>query len=412
MRILVITSGLYEYFYSLQTELLLLGHDVYMIHLEPNYLDSSKKIEKESLNNSDCDLVITANIFESTIVPNILSVLGRFNITCPIISIAWGHPVEEIEKLWQQYGSTQANNIIKDLKLLLWSPCQKATQEYITLGFESIIYAPLGFSDKIQTFPFFCWKKPGEANTNSYLDHIKVSDPPTQKDVSNTKIIYMGILPAKPKNVDPEVDSLSRSLAEISIADPKISRADMKQMWSYIFSKAPEEQPRLFFTIAETFRYYHARGTRRVFVRRLKKEFGDHFLLFGDDWIADNLVAEPSQSLRSRGIFYHHVPISIDLGSASFETCFFPRPIEIVKNIGCLLSYRRYDSEQFFQENVKSLVFDTADEMCAKVDFLLSNEQERNVCRNNILNTFSQKHGMVGSLKKVIDHAMKLYPKN
>ncbi|MBF0444689.1 MAG: hypothetical protein HQL68_03810 [Magnetococcales bacterium] len=162
MRVLVITSGLYEYFYSLQTELLNLGHEVYMLHLEPLYLDYSKKIQKEKLTGEDCDLVITANIFETAEEHNVLGILARFNITCPIISIAWGHPVEEIAMLWQKYDLKQTNSIIKNLKILFWSPCYKATQEYIALGFESVVYAPFGFSNKMQTFPFFCWKKPDQ----------------------------------------------------------------------------------------------------------------------------------------------------------------------------------------------------------------------------------------------------------
>ncbi|MBF0381765.1 MAG: glycosyltransferase family 1 protein [Magnetococcales bacterium] len=409
MRVLVITAGLYEYFYSLQTELLLLGYEVYVLHLEPMYLESSEQIQKERLQGEDCDLVITANIFDAASKPRILDILARFNITSPIISIAWGHPVEEIETLWQKYDSVYTNSIIKELKILFWSPCEKATQEYLALGFDSIVYAPFGFSDKMQTFPFFCWKTPEQACTKSYLDLIKDTTPEIEIDISNSKIIYMGVLPAKPENVDPQIDILARNLAEISVADPTISRADMKDMWSHIFSKIPTERPGTFFKIAETFKYYHARGTRRVFVHRLKKEFGDHFLLFGDDWIADNLVAEPTQTLRTRGVMYHHIPIAVDLGSVSFETCFFPRPIEIVKNMGCLLSYRRYDSDRIFQQNADSLVFDTPDELCNKVDFLLSNEQERNDCRHKILNTFNQQHGMVNSLKKVIDKAVKLY---
>ncbi|MBF0195123.1 MAG: glycosyltransferase family 1 protein [Magnetococcales bacterium] len=406
MRILIITSGLYEYFYSIQTELLLLGHEVYVLHYEPIYLKSSKTFKKEPLIGSDYDLVITANIFNDK---KVLDALSLLNNDSPIISITLGHPVEEVEKLWQNYGVKQTNSVIKEHKILFWSPCKKATKEYLALGFESIVYAHFGFSERVLTFPFFCWKKPEDANTNVYLDNKEFYSLPSNIETTNTKIIYLGILPAKPQNLKPEIDLLARSLAEVSIADPKISRADMKPMWSYIFSQPATEQPRKFFTIAETFRYYHAIGTRRVFVSRLKKEFGEQFLLYGDDWIADKLDAEPTQTIHSRGGLYHNIPISIDFGSTSFETSFFPRPIEIVKNLGCLLSYRRYDSEHFFQENVKSCVFDTADDMCEKVDMLLNNEQERNICRKNIYNTFSKKHMLANSLKTVIDQAINLY---
>ncbi|MBF0195999.1 MAG: hypothetical protein HQL71_15685, partial [Magnetococcales bacterium] len=384
MRILVITSGLYEYFYSLQTELLVLGHEVYVVHFDSYYEKTLGHVQKEKLQGDDCDLVITANIFDSSVTPNILSFLASYKVTCPIISITWGHPVEEIENLWQKYDTQRSNAIIKDLKILLWSPCQKAAKEFIKLGFKPIIYAPLGFSEKMSTLPFFRWIKPEQANENVYNEYLKKTKQPSNLELSHAKIIYLGILPKKPENLDIEIDFLARSLAEESIASPIKSRADMEAMWSYIFSKSKIEQLNIFSTLTKAYKYYHARGTRRVFVHRLKEEFGKHFLLIGDDWIADNIVAKPSQSLNSRGVIYDKVPVSMDFGSTSFETSFFPRPIEIVKNNGCLLSYRRYDSEHIFQDNESSLVFDTPDEMCEKVYFLLNNIQERKFCSQNL----------------------------
>ncbi len=409
MRILLITNGFYEIFFSLQGELLALGHEVYVLHLEPNYLKSSEGIEIEPLKGEDCDLVFTANIFTSEGKHSVMSLLGRYQISCPIICVAMSHPVNEIEKLLHGFDNKKCNAIMKELKILFWSPCQKATEEYRRLGFESIIFAPLGLSSKNYTTPFLRWNKPEEANKSQFHDRLTTSTKLGNRDFSNAQIIYMGVLPEKPDNLDPEVDLLARSLVETSIADPTISRSDMEPFWSYILSKDPAKQPETWFILVNAYLYYHARGTRRVFVHRLKKEFGKRFLLIGDDWIKDNLQADPTENIPSRGMLYHNIPISVDFGSLSIETCFFPRPIEIVKNLGCLLSYRRYDSDLYFQENTSSLVFDTPDEMCEKVEFLLNNKEARNQCRESIYNTFSQKHGMKHSIEKGYCQGYDLY---
>jgi hypothetical protein len=409
MRILIASKGLYDFFYSLQGELLELGHDVYFLHLDSDYLEENKNEKKDILHGEECDLVFTAGLLGGNdIKKSVLNMLSSFNISCPIISVTWGHPVENLEKFWLRYDIKQINIIIKEFKILFWSPCQKAAQEYLRLGFNSIVYAPLGLSAKLHTFPFMRWLKPEQANMTTYFDMIKSSAHHVKKDISQTKIIYMGILPKKPDIVDPAIDTLARSLVEISIADPALSRNDMEELWAYIFSKPISEQISCFFNVILVFRYYHAIGTRKVFVHRLKKEFGKNFLLIGDDWLADNIGAEPTQNIAGRGLLYHHIPISIDFGSTTFETCFFPRPIEIVKNFGCLLSYRQYDSEQFFDKNVDSLVFDKPDEMCEKVDALLSDPAKRDQCSEDLYKSFSQKYGMKNSIHTVIAQAMKL----
>ncbi|MBF0381764.1 MAG: glycosyltransferase family 1 protein [Magnetococcales bacterium] len=409
MRILIVTKGLYDFFYSLQGELLGLGHEVYMLHLDADYLDESKDKKKDILHGSECDLVFTANLFGGDdLKKSILNLLGSFNITCPIISVTWGHPVENLEQFWLRYDVKQINAIIKDLRVLFWSPCQKAAQEYSRLGFESIMFAGLGLSKKIHTYPFMRWLKPEQATNTEYLDLIKKTRHDFAKDISQTKIIYMGILPEKPQNVDPEIDSLVRDLVAISIADPSLSRNDMEQMWSYVFSKPLSEQTSYFNRVVLAFRYHHAMATRRVFVHRLKKEFAKDFLLIGDHWIADKLDAEPTQGIISRGLLYNQIPISIDFGSTTFETCFFPRPIEIVKNYGCLLSYRHYDSEKYFKDSSESLVFSNPDDMCEKIDALLSNPAKRDQCCEDLYRTFAQHHVMQKSIKKLIAQAMKL----
>jgi hypothetical protein len=406
MRILLIVDGLYEIFFSLQGELLALGHEVYVLHLDPTYLKKAEKYAIEPLNGADCDLVFTANIFTSEGKHSVMSLLGRYEISCPIINIALSHPINEIEKLLHRFDKKKCNDIIKNLKILFWSPCQKATEEYRRLGFESIISASLGLSSKNYTLPFLRWNKPESASKKLFHDNLAISTTLGDREFSNVQIIYMGVLPEKPDNLSPEIDALARSMVETTIADPTISRMDIEPFWSYILSQDPVKQPEIWFILVNAYLYYHARGTRRVFVHRLKKEFGKRFLLVGDDWIKDNLDADPTQNILSRGHLYHNIPVSVDFGSLSLDTCFFPRPIEIVKNLGCLLSYRRYDSEHYFQENANSLVFETPDEMCEKVEILLNSKETRDHCRDNIYNTFSQKHGMKLSVEKVIAKAM------
>ncbi|MBF0192946.1 MAG: glycosyltransferase family 1 protein [Magnetococcales bacterium] len=408
MRILIVTNGLYDFFYSLQGELLGLGHDVYMLHLENNYLEDTKNDKKDTLLGEECDLVFTANLFGDKIKKSVLNLVASFNITCPIISVTWGHPVENLKQLWQHYDVDHVNAVIKDLRILFWSPCEKAALEYRRLGFKSIIFAPLGLSSKLHTYPFMQWLKPKQATTNNYMELVKKSSHHVKKNISQAKIIYMGILPKKPEVIDQQVDLLAQNMVEIAIADPTLSRYDMDQLWTFIYSKPPSEQARLFLQVILAYRYYHARGTRRGFVHRLKKEFGKEFLLIGDDWMTDNLDAEPTQSIVARGLLYHHIPVSVDFGSTTFETCFFPRPIEIVRNVGCLLSYRHYDSEYYFKKNADSLVFNDQEEMCEKVDALLSDPAKRDKCSEDLYETFSLNHDMKKSLKLVISQAIKL----
>ncbi|MBF0358145.1 MAG: glycosyltransferase family 1 protein [Magnetococcales bacterium] len=406
MRILLIIDGLYELFFSLQGELLALGHEVYVLHLDPTYLKKAEGYAIEPLSGEVCDLVFTANIFTSEGKHSVMSLLARYQINCPIVNITLSHPVNEIEKLLHRFDKKKCNEIINDLKIIFWSPCEKATEEYRRLGFESIVSASLGLSSKNYTLPFLRWNKPETASKKMFHDNLTTSKKLGDRDFSNAEIIYMGVLPGKPDNLEPEVDLLARSMVDISVADPTISRMDMEPFWSYIMSKDPVKQPEIWFILVNAYLYYHARATRRVFVHRLKKEFGKRFLLIGDDWIKDNLDADPTENILSRGQLYHNIPVSVDFGSLSLDTCFFPRPIEIVKNRGCLLSYRRYDSEHYFQENADSLVFDNPDEMCEKVEILLNSKETRDQCRDNIFNTFTQKHGMRDSIVKVITKAL------
>jgi hypothetical protein len=408
VRIAIITNGPYEFFFSLQGELLALGHDVYVLHIEESYLKSASWIEPEPLIGAECDLVFTSNFFESNTNQNVKKLLKLCQITCPVVSIVWSHPVWEIEKLWKWQDLRTTNAIIKDFKLIFWSPCQKATDEYTRLGFESIVFAPLGLSSRVATMPFMRWIKPENAERSVHLDKLVVATKVGNFDLRNTQIVYMGTLPKKEGQLDPKIDFLARNMAEESIADPLKSRSEMEEMWTSIFAKAPSEQPGTFLDLSNRFVYYHSRGTRKLFIERVKKEFADRFLLIGDDWIEEGVQAEPSQNLPLRGFMYHNVPISIDFGSLSLETCFFPRITEIVKNGGCPVGYRSYDSDQFYQEESKSLVFNSSDEMCEKLDFLLGNRHELSRSRENIHNIFSQTHGMKHSIEKVIAQAMKL----
>jgi hypothetical protein len=399
MRILIVTSGTYEYFFSIAGQLLELGHEVYIFHYE-HLGKKNDASSRDTVDPNTCDLVITANILDS---PFVLKVLDGLQVHCPIISIVWGNPIEEIAPLWQRHEIQEVNNHLKHIDVHLWVSCNRVEEEYRRLGFGSSFYAPLGISDKyVRLSNIFRWLHPGQDICKPTLDIFNNMANPPELNNSPAKIIYRGILPKKPEtHSSPKMEKLARDTAMHCFENPRVTRLEFEQVWLALMSLPEAQRTEQFMAYDAWFNYYLSQNTRRSFVHRLKREFGDQFLLFGDDWVEENIKSEPT-SIVNRELIYNRIPISIDFGSTNFETCFFPRPIEIIKVGGCLVSYRRPDSDLFFKDSVDKMVFDNEDQMCERVEGLLNSDNERDLCRQAVHKNTIQEFGLKKILSDII----------
>ncbi len=403
MRILIVTAGTYEHFFSIAGQLLELGHEVYILHYD-NIGDNFPGVKRDKIDPNACDLVITANIIES---PYVLKTLGELQIQCPVISIVWGSPVAEIAPYWRNIGIAAVNKQLQDIGVHLWISCNRVEEDFRRLGFGASFYAPLGISDKFVWLSHtFRWLRK-EMNVVQNISDLYggMADPPELAG-SKAQIVYRGILPKPPAlPPTPDMEALAKETATECAGDPSISRHQLQQVWERLQSMSESERVEKYMIYDAWFNYHLARMTRRPFVQRLKREFKDRFLLFGDDWAKEGIEAEPT-SIVNREVIYNRMPISIDFGSTGFETCFFPRPIEIVKVGGCLVAYRRPDSELFFGDNCAKMVFADADEMCERVDGLLQGETERELCRRKLRDDLLGNFGLNNILQDIIQRVV------
>ncbi|MBF0214416.1 MAG: glycosyltransferase family 1 protein [Magnetococcales bacterium] len=404
MRIILVESGTYETFQTLATQLVAMGHEVYDFcadkTVSQRFLSEGHTIEP--FLDHPPDLVLTANFFHARDVNELirLHMPGNF----PVVNLTWGHPVSEIAPLWRNLDGVKACNAqLEKNRVFLWILCPFAAQEYRQLGFTNGFYAPLGgFGYQLAKGHLFRWMRWGEPFQDPKSAHPS-QGPVHDLDPEAYDLVYLGEMPDPPPTADPALERLAQEEARRCALHPHESRSASDKLWRRLAPNGSIPSLERFLQFHRHFFHAHATLTRQRFVHRLAQEFDDKLLLYGDAWIHQGLRAQPRKSV-ARNHFYQRIPLSVDFGSTSFETCFFPRTIEIVKSGGTLLSYRRPDSSETFGRLLNAPVFDDEEQLIAQVNRLLKAPAERNRCREAQWQLVQQEQVAALGLATMVDH--------
>ncbi|MBF0340428.1 MAG: glycosyltransferase family 1 protein [Magnetococcales bacterium] len=382
MRIILIESGTYETFTTLAAQLVAMGHEVYDFCVDETVIKGhlAAGYTVEPFLDQAPDLVITANFFLSREVNHLIRHLipGDF----PVVNLTWGHPVAEVEPILRRAGDVPGCNAqLRENRLFLWIPCPFAAEEYARLGFANGFYAPLGgFGFRLAQGHQYRWMRWGEPFAD--LRSLPVSTGEVHgKKPEAYDLIYLGDMPEPPTRRDERLEAWALETATACVARPQESRLQQQEpLREMLIADGSIRSVERFLCFQQWFFQHHARLTRQSFVHAVAREFGARFLLYGDAWIAQGLAAHPRASV-ARKHFYQRIPLSVDFGSMSFETCFFPRTIEIIKSGGTLLGYRRPDSAGLFASLPEAPVFDNEEALLQQARRLLAEPETRDRCR-------------------------------
>ncbi|MEG3639844.1 hypothetical protein [Magnetococcus sp. PR-3] len=407
MRALILESGTYETFRTIASQLVAIGIETYVYCVDAAVMQDQLKREGHiavpDSHTQTIDLVLCANFFRN---PEVSKTADRIEGSFPLINITWSHPVSEIPEPWRRQGVEACNAFFKQQRIYFWIPCPFAAMEYKKLGYENGIYAPLPLLDIMLAGDYrYQWLQKDRvsyfAPSQINFSQAVVND----KQVNDYDVVYLGDLLKTPPTCSPELQQLALEVAQYCVADTSISRYQSTDLWSEIIPDGSPNSLKAFDHFHNWFFYHHARLTRGRFVKALVGQLEDRLLLYGDAWIEQGLGGNP-KALVERHALYNQIPISIDFGSTSFETCFFPRTLEIIKWKGTLLSYRRPDTHMFFGQVADAPIFDHEITMAKEVTQLIENPQDRKQRRDTLHSALLKQPTSSSGLQIIIQNAL------
>ena len=187
-------------------------------------------------------------------------------------------------------------------------------------------------------------------------------------------------------------DKLAKDVQDFCISSPSLSRLEYPNIEKILFKEKNLDNINKFHIFNKQFFYYYSERCRLEFIKYISEKYPEKFLLYGNIW-KNRKIKSKSDNSDIRQCLYSFIPISLDFGSTSFETCYFPRTIEIVNSFGFLLSYLRPDTKEILGEYSSKFTFSNVTEFDNMTNKIFSdtneNLKEKDDLRNYLLKNFS-----------------------
>ncbi len=378
MNILIIEQGPLDCMMNLMAGLIKNNHRLFVFHMNAKSIASIQE---------KIDLVIT----QSWIGVDPQGQTAFDDLKCPILNISFGNSIQELTGI-SGFDIVTFNKMCKSRHIFNWIMCRHMEREYRKLGFANSVYAPWGTSREKAillhrdpnrvVFPHEISLLNSEQFVEAQRKALLSSNLLNSAKYDIKTILFMGVSPndvSMKGSLDTRLIGISKSEIDNVIGEYKddiidgtsrMEFAGRLGIYKEIFS-APHTRNTFLKYNQLIFLYKRAMlKLRKSYVKSLFDCYGDDFVIYGDGWEQEGVKTFPSDG-TGRNILYAYFPITLDLGSLSYETAIYPRPMQVVSNGGYIFQFRNPLNLESNDRLLNNSFSNTPDEMIEKIDCML-----------------------------------------